>query len=163
MADGVAATREEIERERLALNSTLDRLEAKVHDELNWRSRLKRQAPKLIVVGVGVAAVATAGLVAAKVIRDRRRKDIVTRLRGVVSFDDLKAEIQSVREELAKRRAGKPTDNEPLWSKIAIKAAVAGATAASTYAARQMVDKYDAGEPSDVKPGEAAGRAAAAV
>lgn len=163
MADGVTAAKAEIERERAALNTTLDRLEAKVHRDLDWKTRLKRQAPKLIAVGAGVAAVAAAGLIAAKVIRERRRKDIVSRLKDVVSFDDLKGELQNMREELANRRAGKPTDNEPLWSKVAIKAAVAGATAASTYAARQMVHKYDAGEPTDVKPGEAAGRAAKAI
>ncbi|MFN2452300.1 MAG: hypothetical protein ABR541_08105 [Candidatus Dormibacteria bacterium] len=163
MADDVQAARAEIERERVALNSTLDRLEAKVHRELDWKTKVRRQAPKLIAIGVGVAAVAVAGIVAAKVIRDRRRKDIVGRLKDVVSFDDLKGELQNVREELAHRRAGKPTDNEPLWAKAAIKAAVAGATVASTYAARQMVSKYDAGDPKDIRPGEAAGRAAKAV
>lgn len=163
MADDVTAAKKEIERERAALNTTLDRLEAKVHRELDWKTRVRRQAPRLIAVGAGIVVVAGAGIVAAKMIRDRRRKDIVSRLKDVVSFDDLKDELQNVREELANRRAGRPTDNEPLWAKAAVKAVVAGATAASTVAARQMVKRYDAGEPSAVRPGEAAARAAEAV
>lgn len=163
MADRVAETRAEIERERVALNTTLDRLEAKVHQELDWRARLKQQRPRLIAVGVGVLTVAAAGMIAAKVVRDRRHKTIVSRFKGVASFDDLKAELQNVREELANRGGGKSTDSEPLWSKIALKAAVAGAAAASTYGARQMVNRYGGGEASDLNPGEVAGRAAKAV
>ena len=60
MGQGVDQARQQRELSKAALAGDLDRLEARVRSELDWRARLQKERGRLIGIGVGVGVVLAA-------------------------------------------------------------------------------------------------------
>ncbi len=153
-------TRAEIERTRSELDDTLNRFEAKVHHELDWKARLRRSRSHLIIAGVGLATVVGVGVAGAMVIRSRRHRSVEDRLRHITNFAALKDEVVRLRGDLL---GGARAKDEPMWSKVALKASAAMGAAAASMITKTLVEKFDAGEGDDVHPDEVAAKAAGSV
>ena len=156
----VEETRREIERTREELDTTLGQLEQRVHYELDWKARVRRNKTRLIIGGAGIAVLVVASIAASKVINSRRHNGLEEQLRELTHFDDVKREVIRLREQLA----GAPeADNDPLWQKIALKATTAAGAAAGTMLTKSLVTRFDAAEGDDYDPREQADHAASRV
>jgi hypothetical protein len=130
VAQGADEARKQRELSKAALAADLNRLEAKVRAELDWRARLRRDGPKLAALGAGVAVVLGAVLV----LRSRLKKEEPER-RDPASLDDVAAELRDLRRTLEKLD-GK---GDSLAQKALVRALTAAGSAGGTYLARRMV------------------------
>lgn len=137
MAQGADEARKQRELSKAALAADLDRLEAKVRAELDWRARLRRDGPKLAAIG----ATAMVVLGAVFVLRSRWRKDEPER-RDPASLDDVAAELRDIRRTLEKLD-GK---GDSVAQKALVRALTAAGSAGGTYLARRMVRRQEAVE-----------------
>jgi hypothetical protein len=148
----VEDTRKQIEETRAELDATLGRFEARVHDELDWKARLRRNKAAILVGGAGLVAVAAAGIATARVIGSRRHRGIEeqlkTQLGALTHLDDVKREVLRLREHLAAVAAAQ--DREPLWQKIALRATTALSAAAGHVITASVLDRFADDEPRDV-------------
>jgi hypothetical protein len=139
---------DQAEREReltkQSLAGNLDRLEARVRAELDWKARLRRDGPRYALIGGVVVAAAVGAVVLRRVVRsDRTEPD----QRPPSSMAEMAAELVTIRKRLdaAKLEA----DTGPAWQKLALRAVSAAAAAGGTYAARRFMARTagDGGEP----------------
>jgi len=137
LGQGVDEARKQRELSKAALAADLDRLEARVRAELDWRSRLRRDGPKL--AAIGAAAVLVLGAVI--LIRGRLRKD-APELYEPASLEDVAAELRDLRRTLAKHD-GK---GGSMAQKALLRALSAAGTAGGTYVARRMLQRQGAVE-----------------
>ena len=156
----VEETRREIEATRTELDTTLGLLEQRVHYELDWKARIRRNKTRLMIGGAGLAVLVIAGVAGTKVVNGRRHRGIEEQLRDLTHFDDVRREVVRLREQLA----GAPAeDNDPLWQKVALKATTALGAAAGTMLTRSLVTRFDVAEPDDYDPKHSADHAASRV
>ena len=141
MGQAVDEARRQIELTRDALASDLDRLEARVRKELDWKARLRRDAPQIIAVGVAVVAVGVTAVVLRRRFGGRKQPEAPENL-GRVSLADLAREVRELRKEVEKRGTSK--GKGPLWQKAAIGAATAAASAGGRMAAKKMMERSEA-------------------
>jgi hypothetical protein len=139
---------DQAEREReltkQSLAGNLDRLEARVRAELDWKARLRRDGPRYALIGGVVVAAAVGAVVLRRVVRgDRAEPD----QRPPSSMAEMAAELATIRKRLdaAKLEA----DTGPAWQKLALRAVSAAAAAGGTYAARRFMARTagDGGAP----------------
>lgn len=139
MGQGVDEARQQRELSKAALAGDLDRLEARVRAEIDWRARLRRDGPRVIALGVGVVAVLV--VAGAAVIVRRRSKRAEPMLDQPVTLEHLSAELHELRREVEKKN-GK---SGSLAQKALLRGIGAAGTAGGTLLARQMVRRQFAG------------------
>ena len=144
MGQGFAEAERERELSKQALAAHVSALDARVRDELDWKARLRRDGVRYAVIGAVTVAAAVVVVLGTR----RRRKE--TPPVTVTSLDDVAAQLEEIREELARQRK----ENAPLWQRLAVRAAVGAASGAGTAVARRALESLGG---ADVPP-EDAGR-----
>jgi len=145
VGEGTAEAERERELSKQALAAHVSALEARVRDELDWRARLRRDGLRYAVIA-GVAVI-----VAVPVVLRARRRSRREDSPGVVSsLDDISAQLEEIRAELARRRK----EGGPLWQKLALRVATTAAAAGGAAVARQVLARMagDAPAGSDESP-----------
>jgi hypothetical protein len=136
----VAQAVDQAEREReltkQALATTIDRLEARVKVELDWKARLHRDGIRYALIG-GVVVVAGVGIV---LLRRAFAKDEEPAPMPH-SLDEIATELAAIRKLLDHAKID--PDGGPLWQKVALRAVAAGAGAGGTYAARRFMARAE--------------------
>ena len=138
MGQGIDEARRQRELSKHALASDLDRLQARVRAELDWRTRLRRDGPRL--AAVGVALIVVAGVVL--VLRSRLRRDHKDEAE-TTSLEELSAELRELRRSLEKQN-GKSSS---LVQKALLRGVTAAGSAGGTMLARRMLQQQPKGEP----------------
>jgi hypothetical protein len=133
VGEGVAEAERERELSKQALAGDVSALGTRVRAELDWRSRLRRDGFRYAVIGA-VAAAVTVSVVALRSRRGRRKADEPA---AVTSLEDVAAQLEEIRKELARRRK----ESGPLWQKLAVRAGTTAAAAAGAAAARQALER----------------------
>jgi hypothetical protein len=127
--------RHQVELTRVALASDIDKLEKRIRAELDWKARLRRDLPQIVAIGGAVVLVAVGGYLL------KRRFGHTAPASdedGSMSLEELTRELRALREEIGgKRRSGTQGGSPPLWQKVAIRAATAGAAGGASYMARR--------------------------
>jgi hypothetical protein len=132
VGDEVAEAERERELSKQALAAHVAALDTRVRDELDWRSRLRRDGFRYAVIGT-VAVVLTVSVV---VLRSRGRREESSPA-TVTSLDDVAAQLDEIRQELARRRK----EGGPLWQKLAVRAATTAAAAGGAAVARRAMER----------------------
>jgi hypothetical protein len=129
-----AQRKRELSKEALA--SDLGRLETRVRAELDWRTRLRRDGPRIAALG-GAAVLVVGGLL---IIRSRlRRRDSDDHARPA-TLEDLAAELHDIRRALEKQN-GK---GEGIAQKALLRALSAAGSAGGTLVAKRMMARESA-------------------
>jgi hypothetical protein len=128
--------RHQVELTRVALAADIDKLERRIRAELDWKARLRREGPQIAAIAGVVVLVAVGGFALRRALgsggggkagSDGRKGEAG----GAMSLDELTREVRALREEL------KGGDSQPLWMKVATRAATAGAAAGASMLARR--------------------------
>ena len=135
-----AADQAQREREltKQALASDIDRFEARIRAELDWKARLRRDGPKYAVAGGLVVAAA----VGAIVLRRARRGATPEPAPSPTTLQEMAIELAAIRKQLDHAKID--ADTSPVWQKIALRAVSAAAAAGGTYAARRFMTRSGA-------------------
>jgi hypothetical protein len=143
---------DQAEREReltkQSLAGNIDRLEARVRAELDWKARLRRDGIRYALVGAAV----TGAVVGVVVLRRSLGGSHEAAPKPVTSLDEIAAELADIRKKLDAAKI-EPTGG-PVWQKIALRAVSAAAAAGGTYAARRFMTRV-----TDAAASETAGAA----
>ena len=131
MAQAIDQAERERELTKQSLAGNLDRLEARVRAELDWKARLRRDGVKYALVGGAVIAVAVGAFVARRALRGEEPP-----APRATSLDEMAAELASIRKKLDN---AKIEDGSPAWQKLAVRAVSAAGAAGGTYAARRLM------------------------
>jgi hypothetical protein len=137
VGQGVAEAERERELSKQALAGDVSALGARVRDELDWRSRLRRDGLRYAVIGT-VAVVLTVSVV---MLRSRGRRK-ASEPAAVASLEDVAAQLEEIRAELARRRK----ESGPLWQKLAVRAATTAAAAGGAAVARRAMERFAASD-----------------
>jgi hypothetical protein len=137
VGEGTAeARRREVELTREALAEDVERFARKVRAELDWKARLRREGPQIAAVAGAVIVVVVGGLVLRRAVG---KKGDGGAEEGIMSLDELTREVRALREELGgRRKRGTSGAPQPLWQKVAVRAATAGAAAGASLLARRL-------------------------
>jgi hypothetical protein len=138
---------DQAEREReltkQSLAGNIDRLEARVRYELDWKGRLRRDGARYALIG-GVVVSAVVGAI---VLRRVLHSDEKAPAAQPTSLEEMATELAAIRKKLD---AAKLEEGGPAWQKLAVRAVSAAAAAGGTYAARRYMAR--AGAPADELP-----------
>lgn len=148
MAQAVDQAQRQRDLTKEAIEADLDRLERRIRAELDWKARLRRDAPQIIAVVGGFLVIAAGALVLRRVLRGSDGNEDPEDVAAVtaVSLQDLALELRELREELARTRGSGP--GRPLWQKLAVTAVSAAAAAGGRTAAKRLVEQGAEREPS---------------
>ena len=142
MGQAVDQARQERDLTRVALAADIDKLERRIRAELDWKARLRRDAPQIVAVVGGFLVIAVGAIVLRRVLRgdgdddtDLAEEAVVT----AVSLQDLAIELRELREELSRTRD--KSGGRPLWQKLAMAAVTAAASAGGRTAAKRLVEQ----------------------
>lgn len=136
MGQATDQARHQVELTRVALAADIDKLERRIRAELDWKARLRRDAPQMVAIAGAVVIVVVGGLVLKRAVGKKGDQGTDE---GTMSLDELTREVRALREELGgKRRHGTSAAPQPLWQKVAIRAASAGAAAGASMLAGRM-------------------------
>ena len=125
--------RSERELSKQALAAHVSALDARVRDELDWRARLRRDG--LALCGHRDGDRGHRGFGGGAQVAPGRRKE--KQPVSVTSLDDVAAQLEEIREELARRRK----KSGPLWQKLAVRAATTAAAAGGAAVARRAMER----------------------
>ena len=134
MGQGVDQAQRQRELTKHALELDLNRLEARVRSELDWRTRLRREGPRLAAAGVVVVVVAGGILV----LRRRLTRGRTHAAPPPTTLEDLTAELHEIRKALEKQKNGKSSS---FVQKALLRGVSAAGTAGGTMLARQMLQR----------------------
>jgi hypothetical protein len=133
---------DQAEREReltkQALAGDIDRLEARIRAELDWKARLRRDGVKYAVAG-GVVVAAAIGVI---VLRRALRGDEPEEVHSPTTLQEMAAELAAIRKQLDHAKV--EADTGPVWQKLALRAVSAAAAAGGTFAARRYMARAGA-------------------
>lgn len=147
MAQAVDEAKRERELTKQSLSENLDRLEARVRHELDWKARLRRNGPRYAVIGGGVLVAVAGAVIARKTVLKPRRSPIDT-LKAhlpVTSLAQVAEELQALREQLGSGAKPRKKDAAPLPQRILLRAVTAAGAAAGTMAARHVMERFAPG------------------
>jgi hypothetical protein len=137
VAPGTDEAQRQRELTKAALAQSAGRLEQKVRAELDWKARLRRDAPRYAAIaGVAIVLVGTIVFVRSRLRGDAAEEDEEI---GQVTLDDLVAELHALRKEV--KKGG---DKTPIWQKVVLRGVSAAGSAGGAYAAKRLVDRQDA-------------------
>jgi hypothetical protein len=131
VGQGVAEAERERELSKQALAGDVAALGTRVRAELDWRSRLRRDGFRYAVIGT-IAVLVTVSVVLRSRGRGKESEPVT-----VTSLEDVAAQLDEIKKELARRRR----DSEPLWQKLAVRAGTTAAAAAGAAVARQAMER----------------------
>ena len=140
MGSGLDQAQQARELSKRRFEQTVDRAEARVRHELDWRARLRRDGARYAVIGT-VAVAAVVGIVALRW-RFGRHDSEEAYEPQITTLGDVAAELAAVRQELERIRKGKARDSAPLWQKAGLRAVAAAGSAAGTMAAERMMERF---------------------
>jgi hypothetical protein len=133
---------DEAEREReltkQALAGDIDRLEARIRAELDWKARLRRDGVKY-AIAAGIVVSAAIGVI---VLRRALRSDRPEPDRSPTTLQEMATELAAIRKQLDHAKI--EADRGPVWQKLALRAISAGAAAGGTMAARRFMARSGA-------------------
>ena len=135
MAQGVDEARKQRELTKQALATDLDRLESRVRAELNWRTRLRRDGPRIAAIGAVIVVVAGAVMV----LRRRLKHDPEEDTRPA-SLEEVTAELREIRRSLEKQN-GKSSS---IVQKALLRGVSAAGSAGGTMLAKQILQRQGA-------------------
>jgi hypothetical protein len=136
VAPGTDEAQRQRELTKAALAQSAGLLEQKVRAELDWKARLRRDAPRYAAIA-GVAIVLVGTIV---FVRSRLRGEVAEEEEiGQVTLDDLVAELHALRKEV--KKGG---DKTPLLQKVVLRGVSAAGSAGGAYAAKRLVDRQEA-------------------
>jgi hypothetical protein len=138
VGEAVVEARRQVELTRQALEADVDRLEARLRAELDWRARLRRQAPQLLAVLGGVAVLALGVVAVRRALRGDHAEPLADP--ASITLPELAAEVQALREEIRRerRRTG-------LVSRLAGAALSAAIAQGADHASRRLVGQARGG------------------
>jgi hypothetical protein len=138
---------DQAEREReltkQSLAGNIDRLEARVRYELDWKARLRRDGVRYALVGGAVVAVAVGAIVLRRAFRGHEDPPAAQ----PTSLQEMATELAAIRKKLD---AAKLEDGASAWQKLAVRGVSAATAAGATYAARRFMAR--AGAPANELP-----------
>jgi hypothetical protein len=147
--------RHQVELTRVALAADIDRLEQRIRAELDWKARLRREGPPMAAIAGAVVIVAVGGYVLRRRFGGGSKGGAEGAADGeAMSLEELTREVRALREELGggKGKSGTSGGSQPLWMKVAIRAATAGAAAGASMVARRYArHAQDASGPEPVR------------
>jgi hypothetical protein len=130
---------DQAEREReltkQSLAGNIDRLEARVRAELDWKARLRRDGIRYALIG----AVVVGAVVGAVVLRRSLGGEEKVPAKRPSSLDEIASELADIRKKLDAAKV--EPDGGPVWQKVALRAVSAAAAAGGTYAARRFMTR----------------------
>jgi hypothetical protein len=133
---------DQAEREReltkQALAGDIDRLEAKIRSEFDWKARLRRDGVKYAIAG-GVVVGAAVGII---VLRRALRGDRPEPAPSPTTLQEMATELAAIRKQLDHAKID--ADTGPVWQKLALRAVSAAAAAGGTLAARRFMARTGA-------------------
>jgi len=135
LATGVAEAQQQRELTKQQLAADAARLQARVRAELDWRTRLKRDGPRLIALGAG--AVILVGTVVILRARLRRRKE--AQPATAATLEELAAELREIRKHVDK--SGKP----PLWQQALLRGITSAGAAGGRLGAQRLMQQQSSG------------------
>lgn len=133
MGQGVDQAQRQRELTKHALELDLNRLEARVRSELDWRNRLRREGPRLAAIGAAAIVVAGGVLILRRRLRPGREH-----VEAPSTLEDLTAELHEIRKALEKQKNGKSSS---LVQKALLRGVSAAGTAGGTLLARRMLQR----------------------
>jgi hypothetical protein len=134
VAQAVEEARKQRELSKEALAADLDRLEARVRAELDVRSRLRRDGPRLLALGAAAALLVGAILV----LRTRLRRNDAGDDDPPASLDDVAAELREIKREIERQRKA---SSGSLVTKLLLRGVSAAGAAGGTFVARRMLSR----------------------
>jgi hypothetical protein len=150
VGQAVDQARQERDLTRVALEADIDKLERRIRHELDWKARLRRDGPQVVAIAGAVALVAV-GVIVLRARFGRGRAAAAAPEAATPSLDELARQVRELREELHGKRGG-DGESRPLWQKLAIRGATAGAAAGASMVARRYAQRAQA-EPETPIPG----------
>ena len=143
MVQAIDQAERERELTKQSLADNLDRLEARVRHELDWKARLRRDGLRYALIG-GVVVAAAVGAIALRRARSGAKEQPAAR---PTSLEEMATELAAIRKKLDAAKLEQ--DQGPVWQKLAVRAVSAGAAAGGTYAARRFMARSAAatGDP----------------
>lgn len=145
MGQATDQARHQVELTRVALAADIDKLERRIRAELDWKARLRREGPQIAAIAGVVVLVAVGGVLLRRTVG---KKGDTGAEAGTMSLDELTREVRALREELGgKRRHGTTGPPQPLWQKVAIRAATAGAATGASLVARRVARQAQGAGP----------------
>ena len=136
MGQGVDQARQQRELSKAALAGDLDRLEARVRSELDWRARLQKERGRLIGIGVGVGVVltaATAIFVLRRTVGHSRPSDEPQPM----TLEQLGTELHELRRLVEKKNGSSGS----LVQKAVLRGVTAAGNAGGTALAREVLKR----------------------
>ena len=144
MVQAIDQAERERELTKQSLAGNIDRLEARVRAELDWKARLRRDGVRYALIG-GAVVGAVVGVI---VLRRALGGDKEESVPEPTTFQEMAAELAAIRKKLDSAKI--EADGGPAWQKLALRAVSAGAAAGGTYAARRFMSR--AGAPAGELP-----------
>jgi hypothetical protein len=135
VAPGTDEAQRQRELTKQALAQSAGRLQQRVHAELDWKARLRRDGPRIAAIG-GAAIVLVGALV---LVRSRLRRSGDDEVVGSTTLEDLAAELQALRKEV--KKGG---DKTPIWQQVVLRGVGAAGAAGGAYVAKMVVDRQTA-------------------
>jgi len=137
VGQGTDQARHQVELPRVALAADIDKLEKRIRAELDWKARLRRECPQIAAIAGAVLVVAVGGYLLRR--RFGGRCSAEAEVGGAMSLEELSREVRALREQLGKGRgkSGTSDGSQPLWQKVAVRAATAGAAGGASMMARR--------------------------
>jgi len=146
VGQAVDQARQERDLTRAALEADIDRMERRLRDELDWKARLRRDGPQVVAIA-GAVLVVGIGVVVLRARFGRGLRGGAAAAGGraepAPSLEELARQVRELRAELHGKR-GRDDESRPLWQKLAIRGATAGAAAGASMVARRYAQRTQA-------------------
>ncbi|MEO8897349.1 MAG: hypothetical protein ABI352_07160 [Candidatus Dormibacter sp.] len=139
MVQAIGQAERERELTKQALAGDIDRLEARIRAELDWKTRLRREGPKYAIAGAAVVAAAVGVMVLRRALRGDQPEATIN---SPTTMQEMAAELAAIRKQL--EHAKIEADTGPVWQKLALRAVSAAAAAGGTFAARRYMARAGA-------------------
>ncbi|MDQ6848084.1 MAG: hypothetical protein M3019_10985 [Candidatus Dormibacteraeota bacterium] len=133
MAQAIDQAERERELTKQSLSDNIDRLEARVRAELDWKARLRRDGIRYALIGGVVVAAAVSAIVLRRALSGKNEPATPQ----PTTLAEMATELAAIRKKLDSAKL--EADHGPAWQKLALRGVSAAAAAGGTYAARRFM------------------------